>query len=223
MSSESSKSPQDAWRTLFDQFRVEVDPNDIDATFKELQDKIRQVANEGRYTKVRISYRGAPLCPDIPIGVLVAAEMAGLVFLGPLRAIMMTLNANALLDIELIHESSEKTKEGKEHYANGDLELAEQCFQEAIEMRLMDIEAHFHLGVLYRVQGKEGEARGHFQQVIDSQHPKWTAKAQSILDKMNGVIPTPASTPSTPLTDETQDVVETSTSDGSSDSSAEST
>jgi hypothetical protein len=186
----SEDSPKDAWRTLFDQFRVEIDPNDIDASLKELQEKIRQVANEGRYTKVRISYRGAPLCPDIPIGVLVAAEMAGLVFLGPLRAIMLTLNANAFLDIQLIHESSERTKKGKEHYDSGDLDLAEQCFLEAVKMRLMDVEAHYHLGVLYRVQKKTGEARGHLLQVVKANHPTWSAKAQSVLDKMDGVIST---------------------------------
>jgi len=184
----SEESPKDAWRTLFDQFRVEVDPNDIDASLKELQEKIRQVANEGRYTKVRISYKGAPLCPDIPIGVLVAAEMAGLVFLGPLRAMMLTFNANAFLDIQLIHESSERTKKGKEHYDSGDLDLAEECFLEAIKMRLMDVEAHYHLGVLYRVQQKEGEAREHLTQAVNSNHPTWSAKAQHVLDKMDGII-----------------------------------
>ena len=91
----SKNDPTEAWKALFDQFRVEVDPSDIENSMRVLQEKIRQVANEGRYTKVRISYKGTPLCPDIPIGVIVAAEMAGLVFLGPLRAIMLTLNANA--------------------------------------------------------------------------------------------------------------------------------
>jgi tetratricopeptide (TPR) repeat protein len=192
MSSNPNTDPKEAWKTLFDQFRVEVDPTDLENSLRELQEKIRQVANEGRYTKVRISYKGAPLCPDIPIGVLVAAEMAGLVFLGPLRAIMLTLNANAFLDIQLIHESSELVKQGQEHYGNGDIELAEQCYLEALQIRSQDMEAHYHLGVLYRVQGKSGEAREHLQQVIASKHPIWSAKAQTVLDKMNGVVDSPS-------------------------------
>ena len=184
----ANPNPNEAWKALFDQFRVEVDPSDIENSLRDLQEKIRQVANEGRYTKVRISYKGTPLCPDIPIGVIVAAEMAGLVFLGPLRAIMMTLNASAFLDIELIHESSECVKQGVEHYNNGDVELAEECYLEAIKIRSQDMEAHYQLGILYRVQGKKGEAREHFQQVITSKHPIWGPKAKSILDKMDGVV-----------------------------------
>ena len=184
----SNSNPNEAWKALFDQFRVEVDPSDIENSLRELQEKIRQVANEGRYTKVRISYKGAPLCPDIPIGVIVAAEMAGLVILGPLRAIMMTLNATAFLDIELIHESSECVKQGVEHYNNGDVELAEACYLEAIKIRSQDMEAHYQLGILYRVQGKKGEAREHLQQVVNSKHPIWSEKAKKILDKMDGVV-----------------------------------
>ncbi len=186
----AEQSPKDAWKTLFDQFRVEIDPSEIENSLKDLQEKIRKVANEGRYTKVRISYKGAPLCPDIPIGVLVAAEMAGLVFLGPLRAIMVTLNAKAFLDIELIHESSECVARGKEHYESGDVELAEEAFLQALKLRSYDVEAHYHLGVLYRVQGKKGEAISHLEQVVESGHPTWAPKAQTILDKLAGVIVT---------------------------------
>ena len=188
----STKDSTEAWKALFDQFRVEVDPSDIEDSLRKLQEKIRQVANEGRYTKVRISYKGTPLCPDIPIGVIVAAEMAGLVFLGPLRALMLTLNANAYLDIQLILESSELVKQGQEHYSNGDVELAEKCYLEAIQMRAHDMEAHYHLAVLYRVQGKLGEAREHLKQIIDSNHPIWRPKARTLLDKLDGIVAAPA-------------------------------
>ncbi len=191
----SKNDSTDAWKALFDQFRVEVDPSDIENSMRVLQEKIRQVANEGRYTKVRISYKGAPLCPDIPIGMIVAAEMAGLVFLGPLRAIMLTLNANAFLDIQLIHESSELVKEGLDHYGKGDVDLAEKCYLDAIQIRSHDMEAHYQLAVLYRVQGKKGEAREHLTQVIDSNHPIWGPKAKAVLDKMDGIVDTPATSP----------------------------
>lgn len=179
---------QDQWREILNHFRVEVDPEDVEQSVRNIREKIQQVAQDGMYTKVRIRYKGRQIIPDIPIGVFLAAEAAGFLVLGPLRAALLTLGANILLDVELIHRSTERVQEGVQFYEQGDVELAEKCFLEALELRSSDPQAHYHLGVLYRVQAKYPEAKHHLEQVIALNHSTLSPKAQDVLDRMNGVI-----------------------------------
>ena len=172
------------WKSIFDQFRVDLDPDQIDQSIRDLQEKIKQVALDGRYTKIRILFKGEPLMPDIPIGFIAMAEMTGLEIWAPVRRLVKGLNANAFIEIQIIHESSEKVEEGKQHYSNGDVELAEKAYLEALKIRPTDMEAHFRLGVLYRVQGKKEVAMAHFQQAVASNHPVWAPKAGEILSQM---------------------------------------
>ena len=55
-------------------------------------------------------------------------------------------------------------------------------------MRPNYVDAHFHLGVLYRVQGKLAEAKGHLSQVVEANHPEFSEKAQEILDRIDGIV-----------------------------------
>ena len=179
---------KDPWKELVDHFNVEMDPDNLEQTIKDLQSRIRQLANDGKYTKVRITYKGNQLVPDVPIGIFLAAEMAGFMMIGPLRAVLLTLGANVFVNVELIHESFERVKEGLSFYQNGDVELAERCYREALTMRPNDVAAHFHLGVLYRVQGKTTESKGHLMQVVEANHPEFSEKAKEILDRMDGIV-----------------------------------
>ena len=179
---------KDPWRELVDQFNVEMDADNLEQTLQDLQDRIRQLANEGKYTKVRITYKEKQLVPDVPVGVFLAAEVAGFMLIGPLRAVLLTLGARVFVSVELIHEASERVQEGLEYYQRGDVELAERCYREALTMRPNDVEAHFHLGVLYRVQGKKAEAKGHLSQVVEANHSELSERAQEILDRMDGIV-----------------------------------
>lgn len=179
---------QDQWREVLNHFRVEVDPNDVEKTLGNIREKIEQLAQDGAYTKVRIRYKGKQIIPDMPIGVFLAAEAAGFIVLGPLRAVLLTLGANMFLEIELIHRSTERVQEGVAYYEQGDVELAEKCFLEALELRPTDPHAHYHLGVLYRVQAKYELAKQHLEQVVSMNHSTLSEKAQDVLDRMNGVI-----------------------------------
>lgn len=178
----------DQWQELLNHFRVEVDPNNVEQTMQNIREKIQQLAADGTYTKVRIRFKGRQIVPDIPVGMFLAAEAASFLLMGPLRAALLTIGANMLLEIELIHRSTERVLEGVAFYDQGDVELAEKCFLEALAMRSTDPHAHYHLGVLYRVQAKYDLAKQHLEQAVALNHSELSPKAQDVLDRMNGVI-----------------------------------
>jgi Flp pilus assembly protein TadD len=71
-------------------------------------------------------------------------------------------------------------------YMDGDLEEAEEKYQEALQRRHDDAAALYNLGVLLRVTGRRGEARRHFETAAqgDPEHPD-VRRAAEALDKLN--------------------------------------
>ena len=55
----------------FESFRVEVDPERIEETLDGIRDRVRDSFAAGRYTKVRLSYKGRAILPDIPLAILI--------------------------------------------------------------------------------------------------------------------------------------------------------
>jgi len=182
---DKSKKENKDFSKLLESFQIEIDPNEIESSIKELKNKVRQFAQDSRHTKVRIKFRGKALMPDLPLGVFVAAEAATFWYAGLLRALAVNLGMRAFVQVELIHASEEKVAEGCEHYRNGDVEDAEACFREALEMRSQDPAANYHMGVLLRVIGRREEALAHLKIAAEAEEYENAEKAQEILDKMN--------------------------------------
>ena len=61
---------------LFEDFRIDIDPDKIDESVKALQERLKRMVDQGRYTKVRLKYKGKALMPDIPFGIFMATEAA---------------------------------------------------------------------------------------------------------------------------------------------------
>lgn len=142
----------------FEGFRVEIDPQNIEAMLKNLRERAQGTFQNGRYTKVRLSFRGKPVGPDIPLAVFLAGEGAAFWLTGPLGALLVNLGAKAFLDVEFIHEADELVQEGLSLYLDGEIEAAEAKYRQAIERRSDDPAALYNLGTLLRVTGRKDEA-----------------------------------------------------------------
>lgn len=145
-------------RAPFQNFKVEIDPDRIEDTLESIRDRVRDSFAAGRYTRVRLSFRGKTILPDIPLGVFLATEGVAFWLISPLPALLVNLGAKAVLDVEFIHEADELVQEGLTLYLDGELEAAESKYREALERRDDDPSALYNLGTLLRVSGRKDEA-----------------------------------------------------------------
>lgn len=139
-------------------FKLEIDPEAIEETLSSLRQRVRESFTAGRYTKVRLSYRGKTIGPDLPLAVFLAGEGVAFFLMSPLAALLVNLGAKAVLDVEFIHEADELVQEGLAHYLDGELEEAEACYRRALDRRDDDAAALYNLGTLLRVTGRKDEA-----------------------------------------------------------------
>ena len=139
-------------------FKVEIDPERVEEGLKRIREKLADSFAAGRYTKVRISYRGTAIGPDIPLAVFLAGEGVGFWLMSPLGVLLANLGAKAVLDVEFIHVADELVQEGLALYLDGEIELAEAKYRQALERRPDDPSALYNLGTLLRVSGRADEA-----------------------------------------------------------------
>ncbi|MEQ1568290.1 MAG: tetratricopeptide repeat protein [Myxococcota bacterium] len=139
-------------------FKFEIDPERIEETLRRLRDRLRGSFVAGRYTKVRLSYRGKVLGPEIPLAVFLAGEGVAFWLLSPIAALLVNLGAKAILDVEFVHEADELVQDGLALYLEGEIEAAERKYREALDRRPDDVAALYNLGTLLRVSGRKEEA-----------------------------------------------------------------
>lgn len=150
-------------RNPFEGFRVEVDPDQVQETLRTLRRRVSETVQASRHTRVRLSFRGQRLGPDIPLAVFLAGEGAAFFFLSPLTALLVNLGAKAVLDVEFVHDADERIQEGLDHYLAGDLDLAEKAYKQALRKRPDDPSALYHLATLAKVRGDLETARRHLR------------------------------------------------------------
>lgn len=167
-----------------DRFRWEIDPDAIDESVKQLRERLKKLVDQGRYTKVRFSYKGKPLLPDVPLAAAVAAEGLSLALAGPLKFLLVNLGMKSFIDVEFIHEATERVREGQDLFADGEVDAAEAKYREALAMKPNDTAALYHLGILLRVTGRRDEAVEVLGRAAkDTEHPD-AAKAAEALERM---------------------------------------
>jgi len=167
-----------------DAFRWEIDPDAIDESIKQLRERLKKLVDQGRYTKVRFSYKGKPLLPDMPLAAIVAAEGLSLVLAGPLRFLLVNLGVRSFIEVDFIHEATERVREGQDYFAAGEVDAAESKYREALAMKPDDTAALYHLGVLLRVTGRREEAIDLLGRAAkDAEHPD-APKAAEALERM---------------------------------------
>lgn len=139
-------------------FKLEIDPDRIEDTLKRLRDRLRDSFVAGRYTKVRLSYRGSAIGPEIPLAVFLAGEGVAFWLMSPIAALLVNLGAKAILDVEFVHEADELVQEGLSLYLEGEVDAAERKYRQALDRRPDDTAALYNLGTLLRVSGRKEEA-----------------------------------------------------------------
>lgn len=165
-------------------FNWEVDPEKIDESLQQLREKLKRLVDQGRWTRVRFKYKGKPLGPDVPLAAVVAAEGLSLFLAGPLRLLLVNFGMKAFIEVEFVHEASERVREGQDLMADGEVEAAEAKYREALSMKPDDTAALYQLGVLLRVTGRREEAVEALERAArDSDHPDGI-KAGETLEKM---------------------------------------
>ena len=174
-------------RNPFEGFRIEIDPDKIEQTLRDLRERVESRVREGRYTKVRLSYKGRSIAPDIPLGALLATEGVAFWVMSPIAALLVNLGAKAILDVEFIHDADQMVSEGVELYLAGEVEEAEAKYREALGRRDDDPAALYNLGVLLRVTSRKEEAMAVLQRAAmgEEGHPD-VVKAAELLDRMQG-------------------------------------
>lgn len=173
-------------RNPFESFRLEIDPDKVDESLRDLRERLRASFQEGRHTKVRISYKGKPIGPDIPLAIFLTGQ--GIAFwFSAIPALLVNLGAKAVLDIAFIHEADELVQQGLSHWVDGEADEAEACYRRALDRRPDDPSALFNLGTLLRVTGRKEEAERHFRRAAmgPEGHPD-VRRAAEALAKLAG-------------------------------------
>ncbi len=177
--------PDEKVQDFFDRFRLNVDPENIDDSLQQLGEKLRNTVNTGRYTRVRLRYRGKQIGPDIPMAALLAGEVAAFWATGWFRALVFNLGIKSFVEVELVHAADELVQEGVDLYLDGEVDAAEARYREALKKKADDPSALYNLGVLLRVTGRRQEAIQCFERAaMDSKHPDG-GRAREALEKMN--------------------------------------
>lgn len=171
----------DEHRTGFD---FQLNPEKIEESLGELGDKLRRLVEDHRFSKVRLSRKGKPLLPDIPLAMFVAGEAASLWLTGPLRLLLVNLGMGSLITVELVNESDERVADGRQHFMDGDLEEAEAAYREALRMKPSNPSAKYSLAVLLRITGRVDEARALLIEAAAIEGHPDAKKADVLLDKI---------------------------------------
>jgi hypothetical protein len=134
-------------------FPVELNPSALDEGLRKMKDQLMDWAKKGRYTRVRLKFRGKALLPDLPLAAFVAAEGLTFYWGGILRALLMNVAGRSVFDVELVNDSDGRVEAGKRELLAGELENALGFFAEALDMDRANPRAHLHLGVALKLKG----------------------------------------------------------------------
>lgn len=178
----------------FEQFRFEIDPTAVQKSLESLRDHVSGIVSaasesldNSRHMKMRLTYKGKQIGPDVPLPLILAGEGVVFMLLSPLAAVVLNLGASAVLDVEILHDADEHLTAGAEAYRRGELDEAEAAFQQALEVRPEDPSALYQLGVLHRVRGQGEEALAFWRRAAmgPEDHPDVIAAAEAI-DRASG-------------------------------------
>ncbi len=151
-------------RDPFRRFRVDLDPSRIELAATRLREVVDDTAARlgdswaaARHLKLRVSWRGHVITPDVPLHVLLVGEGAAVAALGPLLTALANLGARMILDVDVVHDADRLVASGREAWAAGERERAEALLREALELRPDDPSALYPLGLLLRETGRGAE------------------------------------------------------------------
>lgn len=146
----------------------------------------RRLVDRGRYRKLRISRKGKPIVPDVPLAAVAALEAASIYGAGWARVLAANVGARFLFDVEVVNDADRYFVVGQEALLEGNLERAEQALLKAVRIDDTHPGAYLQLGVLYRLKGDFDKARPVLERarVLDDAG-EIGKKAEQILDALD--------------------------------------
>ncbi|HEY7160706.1 MAG TPA: tetratricopeptide repeat protein, partial [Acidobacteriota bacterium] len=79
-------------------------------------------------------------------------------------ALAISLGTRVFFEIELINDAEELFKRAKQLYLDGELEEAEEMFEQVLKLDKNYAEAHLYLGIISKVRRENEKASRHFLQ-----------------------------------------------------------
>lgn len=143
-------------------FPVELEPGSVERTLVRVREELSKWVKKGRYTKVRFKLRGKPILPDLPVGAVLAAEAMTFWWAGLLRALLFTVGAKTVLDVELVSDADHEVARGKDLLLAGELDQALGSFEKAVDMDQDCAAGHLNIGIAQRLKGDPLKARAAF-------------------------------------------------------------
>lgn len=167
-------------------FKFELDPESIEDSLKQLGEKVRRLAGDHRHSKVRLLFRGKPLLPDIPLALFIAGQAASFWWAGPVRVVLLNLGIGSIIEVELVNEADERVAEGRASFMEGEVDVAEEAYRDALRMKPGDFAASYSLAVLLRVRGDQEGARELLEDVLAEppEHHPDLGRARALLEKL---------------------------------------
>lgn len=168
-------------------WNMELAGRDVAEALGKLRDDVGYWVQKGRYNKVRLTRDGKQVLPDIPVGAIMAVEVAGLAWAGVLRTALVNVAGRLLFRVELINDAAEHLVAARDHYVRGDLDEAEAETVRALKVDPRLADGFLLLGTLAKVRGKPDEALRHFQRAHDlDPHGEIGRQAETQARKLDG-------------------------------------
>jgi hypothetical protein len=157
----------------------------VESTVGDAREAAQRLIDRGRYRKLRISRKGKPIAPDIPLAAVAALEAASLAGGGIARALAVNLGAKMFLDFEVVSEADAYVERAKRALLDGDLAGAAEALQTAVKMDDGHAEAFLELAVLARLDGRVDDVRRHLARVLElDPNGPLGARARAILERL---------------------------------------
>jgi tetratricopeptide (TPR) repeat protein len=144
--------------------KLEINTDKIEESIRQAVDKIQYWYSQGMIHKVRLKYRGKSILPDIPLSYFMLVQVATFFLTGVVRALAISLGTRVFFEIELINDAEELFKRAKQLYLDGELEEAEEMFEQVLKLDKNYAEAHLYLGIISKVRRENEKASRHFLQ-----------------------------------------------------------
>ena len=147
----------------------EFDPARVEESFAKLKRQLSAWAKKGRYSKVRIKFRGKQILPDLPLAAAIAVEGATFYWSGLFRTLLLNIAGKSFLEVELVNDSGALIQEARAAILSGDLAVALRLLDRAAAIDERNAEVHLQRGVARKLHGDRSGARESFTHAIELQ------------------------------------------------------
>jgi tetratricopeptide (TPR) repeat protein len=144
--------------------KLEINTDRLEESIRQAVDKVQYWYSQGMINKVRLKYRGKAILPDIPLSYFMLVQVATFFLTGVVRALAINLGTRVFFEVEMINDAEELFKRAKQLYLDGELEEAEEMFEQVLKLDKNYAEAHLYLGIINKVRRDHERASRHFLQ-----------------------------------------------------------